>query len=46
MNCCSRLVEEYKDLVENLSLVNIAYDFVENKSSRITHFVKFTDSDL
>ena len=46
MNCCSRLVEEYKDLVDNLSLVNTANDFVENKQSRVTHFGKFTNFDL
>ena len=46
MNCCPRSVEEYKDLVDNLSLVNIANDFVENKSSRVMHFGKFTDSEL
>ncbi len=40
------ILSQYKDLVDNVSLVNIANDFVENKPSRVTHFGKFTDSDL
>ncbi len=39
-------LSEYKDLLDNLFLVNIANDFVENKPNRVTHFGKFTDSDL
>ena len=42
------ILSEYKDLVDvdNVSLVNIANNFVENKLSRATHFGKFTDSIL
>ena len=40
------ILATYKDVLDNISIVNVANDFVENKPNRLNQFGKFIDADI